>query len=234
MTNGQSAGKSYAYLVGVYLGDGCVTEDQYNSIFRLNTIDRDFAETAKAALLNIGAKTVSLSTHSVKKSSNPNHSLAARGREFCARFVMDTDAKQKLPDGIMDWSLDHKLAFIAGLMDSEGFVAANSNSTNRRFYMGFKSCDGWVPGFIKVLESVGIRIGKVQIEAPRKPGYKAPTRFTIKMQSWIDSGARFNIARKQSRVDEWAVAGAYERRAKFPRRLSSETTRRTEAVDAAL
>lgn len=25
--NGQSAGKSYAYLLGVYLGDGCVTKE---------------------------------------------------------------------------------------------------------------------------------------------------------------------------------------------------------------
>ena len=74
-----------------------------------------------------------------------------------------------------------------------------------RFYMGFKSCDVWVPDFVKILKSVGIEIGKIGIEKPRFPGYKTPIRFAIKMQSWIDSGARFNIVRKQARVDEWAA-----------------------------
>jgi hypothetical protein len=71
--------------------------------------------------------------------------------------------------------------------------------------MGFKSCDAWVPDFIRILHSVGIATGKVGIERPRRKGYKTPIRFAIKMQSWIDSGARFCIARKQQRVDEWAA-----------------------------
>ena len=98
-----------------------------------------------------------------------------------------------------------KLAFIVGLMDSEGFVAGNFNHTGRRFYKGFKSCDVWVPEFVQILNSVAILVGKIGIEKPLKPGYKTPRRFAIKMQSWVDSGARFNIARKQKRVDEWAA-----------------------------
>ena len=86
------------------------------------------------------------------------------------------------------------MAFIVGLMDSEGFVAGNSNHTGRRYYMGFKSCDVWVPEFVQILNSVGILVGKIGIEKPLKPGYKTPRRFAIKMQSWVDSGARFNIA----------------------------------------
>lgn len=232
MKIGQSAGKSYAYLLGVYLGDGCVTRQpsrnsgkgvKYYPVFRLNTIDEDFAEATRSALSEFTDRPISIHEHEVSKSSNHNYSLRCGEPEICTHLVEVTEDKTKIPSFVTEWSREEKIAFIVGLMDSEGFVAANSNPTNRRFYMGFKSCDVWVPDFVKILESVGLKIGKVSQEKPRKPWYKVPTRFHIKMQSWVDSGARFNIDRKQSRVDEWASAGAYTKRAKNPRRLSSET-----------
>ncbi|MDD9727237.1 hypothetical protein PVV74_17385 [Roseovarius sp. SK2] len=231
MKIGQSAGKSYAYLLGVFLGDGCVTmQPTKNSgsvsvypVFRLNTIDEDFALSTKRALSKFTDRPISIHKHEVSKSSKPNYSLRCGDPEICENLKSVTHQKKVIPDFVHDWSKGEKLAFIAGIMDSEGFVAANnSNPTNRRYYMGYKSCDVWVPEFIRVLESVGIKIGKVSHEKPRKAHYKSPTRFSIKMQSWIDSGARFNIARKQNRVDEWAAIGPYERRATNPRRLTSE------------
>ncbi|MCK9544484.1 MAG: hypothetical protein M0R03_20895 [Novosphingobium sp.] len=222
MMIGQSAGKSYAYLLGVFLGDGCVTRVQGYPAFRLNTIDEDFALATKAALSEMTRRVISIHKHDVKKSSKPNHSLRCGDPEICAHLLAVTNHKLVIPAFVHDWEKGRKLAFIQGVMDSEGFVAGNGNTTNRRYYMGYKSCDAWVPDFIRILESVGIRIGKVSAEVPRRPGYKTPTRFAIKMQSWIDSGARFGIARKQKRVDEWASSGPYERRAKFPRRLTSE------------
>jgi hypothetical protein len=232
MKIGQSAGKSYAYLLGVFLGDGCVTQQRSTNsgpgeksypVFRLNTIDEDFAEATKLALSEFTDRPISIHKHAVSKSSKPNYSLRCGDPEIAAHLVEVTDGKLKIPDVVKTWSRQDKLWFIVGLMDSEGFVAANRNTTNRRFYMGFKSCDVWVPDFVKIMESVGIMVGKVSQEEPRKPGYKTPTRFTIKMQSWVDSGARFNIARKQQRVDDWASAGAYEHRALHPRRLSPTT-----------
>lgn len=231
MKIGQSAGKSYAYLLGVFLGDGCVTyQSSKNSghgikrypVFRLNTIDEDFALAAKSALSELTDRPVSIHQHPVKKSSKPNFSLRCGDPVLCAHFLEATKDKTVIPEFVQEWTRENRLAFVAGIMDSEGFVGANRNPTNRRYYMGYKSCDVWVPEFIRILEKLGIKVGKVSQEKPRKPGYKTPTRFTIKMQSWIDSGARFNIARKQDRVDAWAEAGPYERRAVGPRRLSSE------------
>jgi len=224
MEIGKSAGKDFAYLLGVYLGDGCITRNGNNPVFRLNTIDEDFAEAVKRALYSVTGKEARICKHEVSKSSKPNYSLQCNGiNEFCAFLSDFTDGKQTIPGAVHLIPRDQRLAFIVGLMDSEGFVAANSNPTNRRYYMGYKSCDPWVQDFIRILQSVGIRIGKVSKEKPRKPGYKKPTRFAIKMQSWIDSGARFNIARKQNRVDEWASAGAYENRSRHPRRSTPET-----------
>ena len=220
---GQSAGKSYAYLLGVYLGDGCVSAYRGDPIiFRLNTIDMDFAEAAVSALEDVTGTRPNIRQHPVKKGSD-NHAITLTDRDLAARLRADTDCKNSLPLALIrSWPRDWQMAIVAGLMDSEGFVGANTNRTNRRFYMGFKCTALWVPDFIRLLELLGIKIGKVQIEAPRKEGYKAPTRFTIKMQSWIEAGGYFNIARKQNRVEEWASAGAYERRARFPRRLTSE------------
>ncbi len=174
-------------------------------MFRLNTIDEDFAQATKAALAKLSDYTVTLCCHPVSKSSKPNWALALGDRELCNRLVTDTEKKRIIPSYVLGWPRDLKLAFIVGLMDSEGFVAANSNHTGRRFYMGFKSCDLWIQDFVSLLQSVGITIGKIGVERPLKPGYKTPRRFAIKMQSWVDSGARFNITRKQNRVDEWAA-----------------------------
>lgn len=224
---GQSAAKSYAYILGVYLGDGCVT----GGAFRLNTIDADFAAAVVAALSDLTTHRIGHGWHPVQKSKKPNFYVRCGDRSLCQRLVETTDDKARLPRAVWTWPRDHQLAFVVGLMDSEGFVAANSNLTNRRYYMGFKACDPWVPEFIVLLQKLGIRIGKVSQEAPRRPGYRTPTRFAIKMQSWLDAGGYFNIRRKEARVEEWASAGAYEHRAKNPRRLSSETTRRTPPVE---
>ena len=227
MTIGQSAGKSYAYLLGVYLGDGCVTTHQGRLVFRLNTIDEDFALATKAALEIVSTRKVGLCKHSVEKSNNANYAIRCGDEDLCKRLRKETGNKSFLPSWYLnDWSDEMRKAFIVGLMDSEGFVAEGKYKTGRSHYMGFKSCDVWVPHFIEMLQSEGLKIGKVQTERPYKPGYKPATRFSISMQSWVDSGMRFNIKRKQDRVDRWAATEPYSERSRYPRKLTSETARR--------
>lgn len=216
----REAGKSYAYLLGVYLGDGCVTRYNNGIAFRLNTIDEDFALAVKEAIGSLSDVPVRIWKEEVKKSSKPNYALCCADEQLAEQLVASTNGKLELPD-VGEFSKD----LIIGLMDSEGFVAKNTNNhTNRGFYMGFKSCDVWVPDFIRLVQSVGLRIGKVQTERPYKPHYKAPTRFHIKIQSWVDSGMRFNIKRKQDRVDLWASTVPYTQRRVNPRKLTSETS----------
>lgn len=213
MTNGQSAGKSFAYLLGVYLGDGCVTKNNGYPCFRLNTIDEDFAKaTVKAIEDACGGHAAINGPYQDKRfpKSKPQYQLYCGNRWLCSELTRQTEAKRRIPEWIFTADSDARLAFIAGLMDSEGFVAeTKATVTNRRFYMGFKSCDVWVLDFVRILELTGIRVGKVMTEEPRKPHYKRPTFFRIKMQSWIDAGAYFNCSRKQRRVDEWGSAPAY-------------------------
>lgn len=200
---GKSAGKTWEYLVGVYLGDGCVTYSKARRpVFRLNTIDLDFAEATKEALQDHTRHAVGIWTHPVSKSSKPNNALQCYDPVLCKKFVDETSNKQRLPDWVWTTDQNGKLAFIAGLMDSEGFVTQNSHGAT---YMGFKSTDIWFDDFIRVLNTAGIEIGKIGVEVPLKPHYRTPKRFTIKMASWVKSGAYFHIARKQARVDKWAA-----------------------------
>lgn len=208
MLIGKSAGKTWEYIVGVYLGDGCVTDHKTKRggvypTFRLNTIDMDFALATKAALQNHTSYAVGIWTHAVSKSSKPNNALQCYDPVICRELIAETDRKQKLPDWI--WTADHDglLAFISGLMDSEGYVCINgSGSTN----MGYLSTDVWFDDFVRVLNKAGIQIGKIGVLKPFKAHYKTPKRFTIKMASWVNSGARFNIARKNARVDKWLAS----------------------------
>lgn len=217
---GQSAAKSYAYLLGVFLGDGCVTDGRYVQ----NTIDQDFANAAKAAFDEIADRPARISyQEKPRKNRNcsPQWTVYCGDKVLAKRFVCDTERKAKIPEYVFGWDVELRKQFVIGLMDSEGFVAAKADAgwqlTNRAYYMGYKSCDPWVPDLIKIMQGVGLRIGKVSREQPRNLSHKTPTRFAIKMQSWIDSGCRFNIARKQSRVDAWGSIGPYERRALHPR-----------------
>lgn len=199
---GQSAGKTWAYLLGVFLGDGCVTTNSGRPIFRLNTIDADFAEATKDALSSFTNRKVTVCTHAVSKSSKPNVSLACLDPAICEALTTETAFKAKLPEWIFTADKETRLAFIAGLMDSEGYVIVKQG--RGQAHMGFKSTDLWFADFLKLIQSVGIVHGKIGVEQPRKPGYRTPRRVTIKMRSWIDAGGYFRIARKQERVERWA------------------------------
>ena len=172
-------------------------------MFRVNTIDMDFAQAIKSALKEMTDYTVGIYTHPVKKSSNPNHAIFCGDESLAKRLVADTESKTKIPFYVSEASDENKRAFISGVMDSEGFVARAKSGRGMHFFLGYKSCDVWVPEFIRILQSVGIKIGKVSVKTPEKPGYKIPVGFGIKLASWVDSDCHFNIARKEERVMDW-------------------------------
>lgn len=213
---GQSAGKSFAYILGVYLGDGSITKwhgkgRSERLLFRLNTIDEDFAQATKTALMDLTDYTVNVWSHPVSKSSKPNWALQLGDRVLCKRLIADTEKKRVIPAYVVGWPHDLRLAFIVGLMDSEGHASLNGKG---QCYLGFRNTAPWFMDLIRIFQSVGLVVGKLGIDT--LPSGKLYRRITIRNKSWIESGARFNIARKQERIDRWAAA-----------KLTSETSRRT-------
>lgn len=229
---GQSAGKSFSYLLGVYLGDGCVTTQKGRLVFRMNTKDEDFALSVERALNCLTKHKIGIHKVIDNRWNKPCMTFQLRcGDTDIAKILREhTENKTKIPDYVFDWNTENQKAFIAGLMDSEGYVSEKKTIpsdcnilTNRRFHMGFKSCDIWVNDFVKILQNVGVKIGNISQEKPLKEGYKIPTRFQIKMKSWVDANCYFTIARKQKRVETWKSFPAYTQRTVNPKRLTPET-----------
>ncbi len=149
---GQSADKSYAYLLGVYLGDGYVAK---SGVFTMTTIDLDFAQAVHDSFADLGIDTkISDPRRDARFSkSRSYYNLHSQVSDVCERLVTETQTKQAIPAWAFDADIELRKQFIAGLMDSEGFVAkvnrAGRKETNRDYYMGYKSCDVWVPDLIK-------------------------------------------------------------------------------------
>jgi hypothetical protein len=194
----RSAGKTsaFAYFVGVYLGDGWMGNAGRNYRFRLNTIDMDFAEsTANAIEMMTGIKPTIFS-HSVTKSNKLNHSICITMRDWS--WVVDSCEKKSLiPDYIWDMPRAAKLAFVAGIMDSEGYCG---KGTRGRLTIGLKACDKWIMDFHRFMSNLGVVIGKIGHET--LPSNKVAIRYHFPVDSFVKNGCYFTIQRKQKRIVE--------------------------------
>lgn len=194
----------WAYLLGVYLGDGCVYNHQGYLAFRLNSIDKDFVEATENAIKALSDRKTQFHGPYMDKrfpKAAPHWELRCGDVKLCEALREETKDKKEIPSWLFAASKDERLAFIAGLMDSEGFCAVNVEK--RQGLLGFKSTDEWFDDFLRLTQSVGIIHGKIGTEAPRKPHYKVPKRVSFNLISWVEAGAYFTIGRKQRKVAEW-------------------------------
>ena len=131
-------------------------------LFRLNTIDEDFAEATKAALVDLSDYKVSLSCHPVPKSSNPNWALALGDRALCERLIVDTKRKSIIPAFVFDWP--REVGLHCGADGQRGLRCRQLQSHRTTVLYGLQILRCLVPEFVRVLNSVGILVGKIGIE----------------------------------------------------------------------
>ena len=67
MINGQSAGKSYTYLLGVYFGDGSITVRGGSYQFGFETIDREFLDKVLECIKELADKEPTVEKETVEK-----------------------------------------------------------------------------------------------------------------------------------------------------------------------
>ena len=197
---GQQAGKSYAYILGLYMGDGCVSRqpEKGSHRFRLNVIDKDFAEYAMGHLFKLtGRKT------SIFQQNGHFWAFSFGWKALCDHLEEVTDKKKKIPEFVFGWNREMKQKFIEAQLDSDGYVAVDKK---RQVYsMGFKNCDSWFDDFVKLLHDVGLKTGKIGHQPGRKPGYLDAKRVYINLQSWLKSGFSFSCGRKQDRIKKYEL-----------------------------
>lgn len=204
--NGQSAGKSFAYILGVYLGDGCVTHqtNRLTKVFKMNTIDYDFATTVQNNISELGYKCSINKYFNIKYTQGFIYHLGAYScKDLCNQLVEDTKSKTIIPKYVFEWNIELKKHFIAGLMDSDGFMSHNRNRNS--YIMGYKKTSAWVPDFYRLITSIGILCSGIRKDYYNKNDKtKFAWLFNIKIKSWIKNNMFFNISRKNDRVDMYA------------------------------
>lgn len=216
---GQSAGKTtmtltinQAYLIGVYLGDGSISfvEKYHNYFFSMNAIDKEFVERTADCLEEFFGKRPSVFLDKTgggwqKRGTKPLWKTVVYGKQKCQELRDITHDKRVIPQVIFDASDELQKAFIAGIMDSEGYVGKHNNSETGRiqYLMGIASCDVWLEDFIELLTKHGVKVGKRYREKQIKPWHKPKFRYKINTMSWIKSGCYFTIERKNERLKEY-------------------------------
>ena len=204
MINGQSAGKDFAYLLGTYFGDASVvkrTENCYT--FSIEAIDHDFLERVSRELKSFTGKQVNIfERNRITGKGNVIYGLTCSKKRLFEQFILDTGNKKFVPDYVFSWSIENKVAFIEGVMDSDGWISARKNPAGiTQFQMGYGTSFSWTYDIKRIMESIGMSCSKTR-EYKLKSG-KTMLTFTIGTKSFVTSLVSFTSRRKQSRVEEY-------------------------------
>ena len=203
-----------AYLIGVYLGDGCVSFSKNpsygNYSFSLNAIDKDFVEFTAECLTEYFGKKPSIFLDESgggwkKRGTKPLWKTVIYGKDKCQWLRDTTEDKRVIPEMIFNAPQNIQKWFIAGVMDSEGYVGKHYHKEYDKFQylMGICSTDIWLEHFIEMLEVHGVKTGKRYKEKQIKPWHKPKFRYKINTMSFIRSGCFFTIERKKQRLNDY-------------------------------
>lgn len=183
-----------AYLLGVYLSDGSAHRSGRNWVVSLLARDKDFvAETAEVVGRVVG-KNVSL------YQDRDYWKFSLYSKDLVLYLWDVTSHKEKIPESIMYGSLQVKLAFIAGLLDGDGFVFHNKQG---QYQVGFVGTHNWVrdtlPG---LLQSLGVRVHRITTRWPKTKfkTNKPIHRVGVNVHSFIAAGGHARMQRKNQRL----------------------------------
>jgi len=198
--------KEFAYLLGVFLGDGSIAQ---NRTFELQTIDKDFAEYTLKRLEVCGRNVPSLKIANRKTSSGSTvYRIVLNDAVFCRSIRESCPDKEHLPIGFHEWSWDLQKEVIEGLMDSEGYVSKYHEhfaGAHKVYQMsvGIGACNGWLEELHTFFQKKQWKVGAVNtsITSSGKEFFK----FTFNKSDFLFRDLKFNIARKQKRLDDWRL-----------------------------
>ena len=204
MNNGQSAGKDYAYLLGVYLGDGTIslrTDNCYR--FSLEVIDMDFIDRTRESIKSVTGKNfTNVKCRSRGMMMEDIYSFAVHDMMF-KDMKESTEDKKFIPQFVFEADREVKIAFLEGLMDSEGWIVERKNKAGiKQYQMGFSCTSSWTYDVWQLFRSIGVSCCEPYILHQKNK--KDCICFTINLASWVQSGILFSIKRKQDRVDRYA------------------------------
>ena len=208
MINGQSAGKNFAYILGVYIGDGCITKAQTRKTytFKLEVMDEDFAMKTYEMLIELGCKANFYKIENKRYRQGFSYHVTTVDKELIEILREDTKCKKEIPPYVSKWNTENKLAFIAGVMDSEGFVSKRPKIMRNglpSYMLGIKMDYNMLSQIQPVFQSVGIKTGKYTMTILRDGQRVQTANLSLNIMSWIKSNAHFNIQRKEDKIQDY-------------------------------
>jgi len=202
---GKFRNKHLAYVMGVYMGDGCATYSKCNNTwrFKLKVIDKEFMLKTQASVFMLLGK--SGWTHMIDAISprhKPLHEFIVDSKYLVKLLKKITRCKTRIPEYIKV-NKEYRRAFIEGYMDSEGFVGKTKRDSGKyQYQMGVASTDLFIDTVVEMMKKEGIVVGSLRIDKNDR-GFK-PTKmlrcYKINTLSWINSGLMFSSERKASRL----------------------------------
>ena len=191
--------KELAYLLGVYLTDGSLTECNFN----LQVIDKDFAERTLEFLRKIRPD-----SKAYLRSRNDNTSWNKEVRyvikvglgEYAEWFRNQTNSKHHIPISIWDANDGLKRWFIAGIMDGDGWISKTKRPSGDQYQyrIGIGGVEeGWINDFRELLNLMHVKCNKIERVITKNGIWFC--RFGINPKSFFNSKLFFTIKRKQDR-----------------------------------
>lgn len=195
-----SYGPDMAYIVGVYIGDGCVPKKRSDR-FTLEVTDKDFCEYTKRKLERV-AEGVSEVKYYVRKYSHKDeyydeYRVYCCNTDFASWLVFITDSKAKIPEFCKnDWL--NTMAFLEGIMDSEGTMCKSKrDNCNTYKYQCSIGMDSELMNDIQeMFEAVGVKTNKMSLSGNC-------LNLPLNLESLVNSGFKFHIGRKQEVLEAY-------------------------------
>jgi hypothetical protein len=213
--------RSRGYFYGVLLGDGHIcttpkrlseaqrTKGRHGPFLMLKCCDIEMIEAWRDAIEDMVGFRYAISRH------NPGQGTGARRVQWKIRpsnptLVMEaeteTQHKTIIPPKILNAKAETKIAFVQGLMDSEGWINCllSGGIGQCDMTLGFGCADPWFEDFYRLVQSLGVLTSKIYKRPPAikkngEPG-KPLCLFKIDIQSYLNAGLSFTIQRKKDRL----------------------------------
>lgn len=207
-----------AYSVGFFLADGALYSGPFTSsrngktYFHNDVIfvcsDLEPVVRVQSQIEQHFGKRYNLQTR-ILESGTPHYVVTAHRREIFDFFAVNTGMRSEIPQHYFSAPKDVKLELCRGLMDTDGHCAEFVDDTDpryqvKRWMLGFTNSKlGIVQGLASILQSIGIKVGK--ISTAKKAGYRDCYIIRPNPRSFHEAGMFFYAARKQAKFDRYVA-----------------------------
>lgn len=192
------------YLIGAFMGDGCIYIRNNNYQFSITSSDIDFCQICSKICEKLFNKSGNIKTINNKRNEYSYSQLVCCSKNICHLIKDLTCNKTTVPKIVQNDTLT-KRGFIQGVMDADGWISKVSASDGYiRYRIGFKNTAYWTKQINDIIKSLEVRVGIVNKSESHRYYKKNKDSFvfSINTEDYCKK-IGFRIARKQKLVEDF-------------------------------